>query len=67
MEKFIANKALADELKKRFKFIEKAHQQILVGNYNIAKNLLNKVIYEDFQVEIMDDYEKETKGLEEGR
>ena len=50
---FVANKALADELEKRFKLIEKAKEQIMVGNYGIAKKLLCKVLYDELKISIV--------------
>lgn len=55
MSKYKANRELYDELTKRFMLVNKAHQQVLVGNYGIAKKLLGKVLYEELKVEIMDD------------
>ena len=60
---FVANKALGEELKKRFKFINKAYEQILVGNYGVAKNLLGNVLYKPLSMKIVDKLEEadETK------
>lgn len=48
----IANKALADELDKRFRFIRKAYHQIQMGNYGIAKRLLGKALNDEFQIKV---------------
>ena len=46
-KEYVANKALAEELQKRYRLIEKAYEQIIFNNYGIARKLLNRVLHDD--------------------
>ena len=54
---FMANQVLLDELTRRFRLVEKAKDQLIAGNYGIAKKLLYKILYDPLQIKVIEDKE----------
>ena len=47
---FVANKALAEEIRKRFVLLEAASNHLNKQNYGIVRKLLNKLLYGSYNI-----------------